>query len=330
MLAGAPGIGKDTILEPLRLGVGVSNFAEASPRDIISEWTDYAQAVILRISEMKDQGETDRYKLYEKTKVLLAAPPDMLRINVKKIAQYYVANVCGVFITTNYVFDGLYLPADDRRHSVAATEVTAGDFEEGFFDDFYQYLESGGAADVCAYLAEYDWKAAGFNPKKPPEKTAAFWQMVNSGLASEVPELQDVLDRIGAKQTPPAGKPAPKPCGPAVVTVDMVFTELANSTLLSELELVGTGSGLNVWLRDRKNRRSIPHRFASCGYLPVRNAPRNDGLWIIQGKRQVVYGRRDLTPDERVKAAEQLDAEEARRAAERVTPFKNAEEAKKR
>ena len=96
VLAGAPGIGKDTILEPLRLGVGASNFAEASPRDIISDWSDYSQAVILRISEMKDQGETDRYKLYEKTKVLLAAPPDMLRINIERVAQYYVVNACGV------------------------------------------------------------------------------------------------------------------------------------------------------------------------------------------------------------------------------------------
>ena len=66
----------------------------------------------------------------------------------------------------------------------------------------------------------------------------------------------------------------PKPCGPAAVTVEMVTDELASA-----------GGDLHDWLRDRKNRRSIPHRFASCGYLPVRNNDRNDGLWIIKGKR---------------------------------------------
>ena len=195
------GSARTQFLEPLRLGVGASNFAEASPRDIISDWSDYSQAVILRISEMKDQGETDRYKLYEKTKVLLAAPPDMLRINIKKVAQYYVVNACGVFITTNYVIDGLYLPADDRRHYVSATEITAADFEKGFFDKFYQWLESGGAADVVAYLAEYDWKAAGFNPKKPPEKTAAFGRWSTAEWRRRSPSLRTCSTGWGPRRS---------------------------------------------------------------------------------------------------------------------------------
>jgi len=310
VLAGSPGIGKDTLIEPLRLGVGAANFTEASPHDIIGQWTDYSQAVVLRISEMKDQGEVDRYRLYEATKVLLAAPPDMLRINIKKVAQYYAVNVCGVFITTNYVIDGLYLPADDRRHYVAATEVTPRDFAAGFFDEFYRWLDSGGAANVVAYLAAYDLKAAGFNPKKPPEKTAAFYQMVNSGVASEVPEIRDVLDRLGEKEKPPivGGLPA--------VTLAMINREV-------------TDHDLAMWLNERRNRRTIPHRLASCGYLPVRNTGREDGLWIIEGKRQVVYARRDLTPAARFAAAEKLDAEEAHRAAARVKAFKGITETEK-
>ena len=170
VLAGAPGIGKDTLLEPLRRGVGAANFAETSPHAIMKgDYNDYLCAVVLRISEARDQGEVNRYALYEKMKTMLAAPPDMHRINTKYIPQYYAANVVCIFITTNYAFDGLFLPSDDRRHYVAATEVTAADFTRGFFDEHYAWYANGGLEDVVAYLAEYDLTR--FNPKVTPKKT---------------------------------------------------------------------------------------------------------------------------------------------------------------
>ena len=44
-----------------------------------------------------------------------------------------------------------------------------------------------------------------------------------------------------------------------------------------------------MWLRDRKNRRSIPHRLEKCGYVPVHNGAAKDGLWTVNGKRQAIY-----------------------------------------
>ena len=62
--------------------------------------------------------------------------------------------------------------------------------------------------------------------------------MVNSGVASEVPELKDVLDRLGGKEKPPVdgGLPA--------VTLDMVRGETIDYELVA-------------WLNERKNRRAI-------------------------------------------------------------------------
>ena len=51
--------------------------------------------------------------------------------------------------------------------------------------------------------------------------------------------------------------------------------------------------------------------------MPVRNSAREDGLWVIAGKRQVVYGLQDIGPGERFTAAESLKANEDRKAAER-------------
>ena len=110
-------------------------------------------------------------------------------------------------------------------------------------------------------------------PRKPPEKTEAFWRMVDGGMAPEVPELRDVLDRLGKVDA------TGKPCPPVVVTLAQVVEALC---------LHGwsrTGGDLYNWLSDRKNRRTIPHRFESCGYVPVRNSSAESGLWVIAGKR---------------------------------------------
>ena len=174
------------------------------------------------------------------------------------------------------------------------------DFEPEFWSGLWAWYRAGGLADVVAYLSEYD--LSNFDPKKPPEKTEAFWRMVDGGTAPEVSELADALDKLGTNDADG------KPCPPPAVTVAMV----RNATL---------GGDLYEWLNDRRNRRAIPHRFASCSYVPVRNGARKDGMWLIAGKRQMVYGRQDITPDERLKAAEELKAAEDRKAAEYKSKF---------
>jgi len=48
---------------------------------------------------------------------------------------------------------------------------------------YYQWLEQEGAAHVAAYLDAVDLSE--FDPKAPPKKTDAFWQIV---VASQSPE----------------------------------------------------------------------------------------------------------------------------------------------
>jgi hypothetical protein len=66
------------------------------------------------------------------------------------------------------------------------------------------------------------------------------------------------------------------------------------------------GHSFAGWLKDRKNRRKIPHRFECCGYVPVRNSGAKDGLWKIHGSRQVIYARAALSVAKRHAAANEL------------------------
>ncbi len=54
-------------------------------------------------------------------------------------------------------------------------------------------------------------------------------------------------------------------------------------------------SDFSDYLKDRRNSRKIPHRFEACGYTPVRNPDAEDGLWAINGRRQVIYARSSLS-----------------------------------
>jgi hypothetical protein len=92
LLGGSTGIGKDTLLEPLKHGVGPWNFKEVSPQDIMGIYNDYMRSVIVRISEARDLGEFNRYTFHNRMKTISAAPPDVVRVNSKYIPHHHVPN----------------------------------------------------------------------------------------------------------------------------------------------------------------------------------------------------------------------------------------------
>src|SRR5262249_15512978 len=96
VLGGKPGIGKDTILEPVRQAVGPWNFADISPKQALGEYSDFFKSVILCIHEARDLGEYDRFAFYEHMKPIIAAPPPVLRVNEKYLRQYYVPNLAPI------------------------------------------------------------------------------------------------------------------------------------------------------------------------------------------------------------------------------------------
>jgi hypothetical protein len=184
-----------------------------------------------------------------------------------------------VIITTNHKTDGIYLPADDRRHYVAWSDATKEDFTPDYWASLYRWYEDQGYRNVAAYLTQVD--LAGFNAKAPPRTTLAFQAIINANRAPEDAELADALDEIAK-----GGRWV------TAVTIPMLVA-------------AATGDFL-PWLQDRKNRRVIPYRLEGAGYVQVPNDAAQDGLWKISGKRQVIYARNDLSAADRLKAARQI------------------------
>jgi Family of unknown function (DUF5906) len=275
VLGGAQGIGKDTLLEPVKQAVGPWNCIEVSPKPLLGRFNGFLKSVILRVSEARDLGDVDRFAFYDHMKAYTAAPPDVLRVDEKNLREHSVPNVCGVIITTNHKTDGIYLPADDRRHFVAWSDRVKEDFTPAYWDSLWGWYASGGNRHVAAYLIELDLSA--FNAKAPPPKTAAFWDIVDANRAPEDAELADVLDEMGNP----------------------------DATTLVRIKAHATGDIL-TWLADRRHRRTIPHRLERCGYVQVHNDGAKDGLWVINGRRQVIYARNNLSIRDRFAAASSL------------------------
>jgi hypothetical protein len=275
VLGGKPGIGKDTLLEPVRMAIGHTNMADITPKQLLETFNDFAQSVILRINEVRDLGEMSMVAFYNSTKTYCAAPPDVQRVNRKHIPHYYVPNVCSVVMTTNYRTNCLYLEADDRRHYVAWSNCKPENLASDYLVRIWRWYDHGGYGHVAAYLTTLDLTA--FNPKAAPRKTVTFFDIVDACQVSEGGELADALARLD---------------NPDAVTLKQV-RDVADHEF-------------QTFLKDRKNRRVLPHRFEQCGYVPVRNSSAQSGLWVVSGVRQTIYAREELTARERLIAAQMM------------------------
>jgi hypothetical protein len=273
VLGGLQGIGKDTTLEPIKYAVGPWNFMEVSPAHLIGRFNGFVKSVILRINEARDLGDIDRFGFYDHLKAYTAAPPDVLRVDEKNLREYSVLNCTGVVITTNHKTDGIYLPPDDRRHFVAWSDATKDDFDAAYWQKLWTWFRNGGIEHVAAYLRTLD--LSDFDPKNPPPKTSAFWEIVDASRAPEDAELADVIEMLGS---------------PRALTIEQIARRAEGP--------------FAEWLRDRKNARRIPYRLESCGYVAVRNDAAKDGLWKIDGRRQVIYAKAELSLRDRIRAAQ--------------------------
>ena len=281
VFGGEQGVGKDTLLAPVKRAIGPWNFAEASPTQTLGRFNGFLKSVILRISEGRDLGDVDRFQFYDHTKAYIASPPDTLRVDEKHLREHYILNCVDVVITTNHKSDGIFLPPDDRRHFVAWTDLAKEDFSPAYWGTLWRWYEKGGYGHVAAFLAGLD--LAGFDPKAAPPKTPAFWDIVGANRSPEEGDLADALDELG---------------NPEAVTI-------ARIAAAADFEFA-------AWLRDTRSRRQVPHRLEKCGYVQVRNDAAADGLWKLNCKRQAIYAKKELSLANRFRAARGLsDGERA-------------------
>lgn len=160
------GLGKDLMLEPVRLALGADNVREIGPGDLMSGWTWFLSRTRFLIVE--EMHLSDRKDTMNRLKPLIASPPYTLPVNVKHQPQYEVPNlVASIFFTNNS--NALAVSAEDRRFFVAWNESPPRDPE--YYAALVAWYESGGAAIAARWLLQRD--LTDFRPKgKAPPSSA--------------------------------------------------------------------------------------------------------------------------------------------------------------
>jgi hypothetical protein len=113
--------------------------------------------------------------------------------------------------------------------------------------------------------------------------TAAKLAMIDAGRDEHTSPVGEALEKMRA-----AG------LGTDALTVDDLLAH-------------GDDAELHELLTDRANARRVPHVLSEWGYEKVINAAAKDGRWVIDGRRRLVYARRELTQAARLKAARALE-----------------------
>jgi hypothetical protein len=145
--------------------------------------------------------------------------------------------------------------------------VSDEDFDDAITEEISGPEAEGRGVSIDDFVAYMPMHAYIFTPCRE------LW--AGASVNARLPRLADVLDTLG---------------NPGAVTLGQLIEQ-------------AVGRDAADWLLDRTNRRAIPHRMERCGYVPVRNPDADDGLWKVEGKRQTVYAKANLTPREQMAAA---------------------------
>ena len=307
VLGGAKGIGKDSVLKPVEEILGSDDVGIITPREMLtSVFNEQEQCRLFKINELHDVGDSNRFELANLLLTKIAGPPDYVTINHKYGLKITIPNTYLTVGTTNHERKALHLTEDERRYYFAWSNFKKEDLGDhiAFFQSFYDWLDSGGVADVYAYLLTVDLTQ--YNPKAPPRLTRAALTVIADGVDVDRDELRKLLDGMGREDEPVQAVTIRKLIGEAreqlaAAGIDQVYGRYPADCYINRL------------LDRGYSRNGLPLHLSEEGYTPViktTSGGRAEATWGRGEKRSRVYARAGLPEDIRVKLAKELVGEE--------------------
>lgn len=186
------GIGKDFMMQPVRVALGADNVREIGPDDIASGYSDFLVGTRLLIVEEMQMHE--RKALMNRLKPIIASPPYTLRVNIKFVPQYEIPNLVAAVFFTN-MENALAIGPHDRRYFVTWNDQAPR--SAPYYAELAAWYESGGAAAAAAWLSMRD--LSGFNAKgrAPDSEAKSAMRMASRSLFDETVE-----DAVANKEGP--------------------------------------------------------------------------------------------------------------------------------
>jgi Family of unknown function (DUF5906)/Bifunctional DNA primase/polymerase, N-terminal len=149
------GLGKDTMVAPIKLAVGDNNWREELIYSLADNFTEAIEHKLLIVGETAQprQGVVSAHDLGTRLKPLLSQPPTELKINKKFQTPYTIPNRLAVILFSNEA-NPLHLERGQRRvHVVNRLGVKAA--LSDYYWSMHEWLNAGGAEMVASYLLSY-------------------------------------------------------------------------------------------------------------------------------------------------------------------------------
>jgi hypothetical protein len=149
------GLGKDTMVAPIKLAVGDGNWCEELIYQLADNFNDVIEHKFLIVGETAQPrtGFTSAHDLGTRLKPLLAQPPTHLKVNKKNMARYAIPNRLALILFSNEE-NPLQLERGQRRVHVVNRRGAKSE-PPGYYQTLNAWLQAGGAELAASYLLDY-------------------------------------------------------------------------------------------------------------------------------------------------------------------------------
>jgi hypothetical protein len=197
LMAGHPGVGKDTLFAPFFYAVcgpHEKNKALVDGKALESQFGYGLESEIMVINELRPDQSKDRRALENTLKPIIAAPPEFLTVNRKGLHPYQAVNRLLVVAFSNFR-DAVALPSNDRRWFCLWAD--SAPLSETESRRIWNWYNRGGMEAVAGWLERRD--VSMFSPGATPPMTEAKAIMLEQARSSAE---EYVIEAIQAGKAP--------------------------------------------------------------------------------------------------------------------------------
>ena len=272
------GVGKDTLVQPVKLAVGDGNWKETLIFKLSEPFNGVIETKLLIVGETRqsDHGFMSAHDVGTRLKELLARPPEMLTINKKHLHPYEIPNRVAVLLFSNEE-NPLYLERGQRRvHVVNRRDAKVE--PPGYYQALWRWLEQDGGAELAAsYILHYALTDAekqefiGGVAPSTADKTELEHLNLHPGLAA----LEELLAD---------GREGKDPLAVLVATQSQIADHIAH-----EVKNKPSSQIVRTWLLDMERRKTGVRRLRVDPRAPhlaglVADGKYSGRLWLLDEK----------------------------------------------
>lgn len=270
------GIGKDTMVEPLKAAVGNDNWKEEQIEHLAGTFNVGAETKLIVISEAGQPKSWEAHKVETVLKQVLSRPPDEIWINQKNVPHYKIPNRLAAILFSNEASPVSLDPDQRRLHVLNCRHIQPK--PASYYQGLWDWFNKGGRQMTAAYLHSYTLLDAdrqefiGGTAPSSVAKSLLEQQSMNPYQDALEEIIRDARDGLGAF--------------PALVaTIDQLVDHIGLKMRKPTPQMV---RGL---LMDMENRKTGVHRLKVDPREPTRCAPIRDQkrnihqrLWALADK----------------------------------------------